>query len=112
MRLLLLSNNSFDPGIPFEDEVLVPEAANPKTSNNHLFSSKINTQPETQLEVKGFPRNPDPTEGKRDDSWKLSKFTIANRMPPFCTCIAIASTPEPSLTWIDLAISPNNLQTP
>jgi hypothetical protein len=97
MRLLLLSNSSFDPGTLFEDEVLVPEAANPKASNDHLFSTKTNTQPETQLEVEGFPKNPDPTEGKRDDSRKLSKFTIANKMPPFCPCIASASIPEPSL---------------
>jgi hypothetical protein len=31
MRLLLLSNNSYDPGNPFEDEALVPEDANPRT---------------------------------------------------------------------------------
>jgi hypothetical protein len=31
MRLLLLSNSSYNPGNPFEDEALVPEAANPKT---------------------------------------------------------------------------------
>jgi hypothetical protein len=97
MRLLLLSNSSFDPGNPFEDEVLVPEADNPKTTTDHLFSTKINTQPETQLEVEGFPKNPDHTEGKRDDSRKLSKFTIANKMPPFCPCIASESIPEPSL---------------
>ena len=84
MRLLLLSNNSFDPGNPFKDEALIPEAANHRTSNDHLFSTKTNTQPEKQLEVEGFPRNPDPTEGKRDDSRRLSKFTIANKMPPFC----------------------------
>jgi hypothetical protein len=97
MRLLLLSNSSSDPGNPFEGEVLVLEVANPKTLIDHLFSTKINTQPEMQLEVEGFPKNPDPTEGKRDNSRKLNKFTIANKMPPFCPCIASTSTPEPSL---------------
>jgi hypothetical protein len=97
MRLLLLSHSSYDPGKPFEDEALVPEVVNPKTLTDHLSSTKTNTRPETQLEVEGFPRNPDPTEGKRDDSRKLSKFTIANKMPPFCPCIASASIPEPSL---------------
>jgi hypothetical protein len=47
MRLLLLSNSSSDLGIPFEDEVLAPEAVKPKTPNDLLFSTRTNIQPET-----------------------------------------------------------------
>jgi hypothetical protein len=98
MKLPLLSNSSSDPGIPFEDEVLVPEAANPKTANDHLFSTRTNIPLEILSEVEEFQRNLDPTEGKRDDLQMLSKLTITNKMPPFCPRIASASIREPSLT--------------
>jgi hypothetical protein len=97
MRLLLLSNSSSDLGIPFEDEVLVPEVAKPRIPNDLQFSIRTNIPPEIPLEVEVLQRNPDPTEDKRDDSRTLSRSTIVSKMPPFCLCIANASTPEPSL---------------
>ena len=97
MRLLLLSNSISNLGIPFEDEVLVPEVAKPKIPNDLQFSTRTNIPPEILLEVEVSQRNPDPTEDKRDDLRTLSRSTIANKMPPFCPCIANASTPEPSL---------------
>jgi hypothetical protein len=98
MRLLHLSNNSFDPGTPFEDEVLVPEDAKTQIPNALQSFIRTNTLLEIPLEVEASQRNPDPIEDKRDDSRTLNRFTVVNKMLPFCQCIANASTPEPSLT--------------
>jgi hypothetical protein len=98
MRLLHLSNNSFEPGIPFEDEVLIPEAAKTQIPNALQSFTRMNTLLEIPLEVEVFQRNPDPTEDKRDDSQMLNRSTTVSKMLPFCPCTVSASIPELSLT--------------
>jgi hypothetical protein len=67
LKIELLTSNNFERGIPFEDEVLVPEAAKPNNLHVPQYITKIPnpTKPGAYL------RNPEVTEAKGDDSRML-----------------------------------------